>query len=150
MPENDKHGRTHTSTITVAVLTIPQNVNSYINIKDVEFREVNLGGNGGQHRNRHYTDIIATHQPTGLSVTARGRSQSANKEIALQELAAKISELERNTELRNTNNQRREQVGSGMRGDKIRTINVKEGIVRCELTGQKKALHTYMKGDISF
>jgi peptide chain release factor 1 len=136
--------------VTVAVLPIPQNITSYINIKDVEFREVNLGGNGGQHRNRHYTDIIAKHQPTGIVVTARGRSQATNKENAIQKLAAEILELQRSNALKQTNKQRRGQVGSGMRGDKIRTINVKEGIVRCELTGQKKALGTYMKGDISF
>lgn len=132
------------------MLPIPSNTTKYINIKDVEFREVNLGGKGGQHRNRHYTDIIATHKPTGFSVTARGRSQCANKETAIQELAAKVAEMERVNLLTQENQQRRRQLGSGMRGDKVRTINVKEGIVKCELTGYKKPFSNYIKGDILF
>lgn len=140
----------HTSTVTVAVLPIPEHIENYINRNDVEFREVNLGGNGGQHRNRHYTDIIAKHKPTGIEVTARGRSQYANKECALQELAARIMQLEKTRALEKTNNLRRNQLGSGMRGDKVRTINVKDGTVKCEHTGRKKNFTKYNSGEITF
>lgn len=150
IPQNDRHGRTHTSTITVAVLPIPEKIELYIDVNDVEFREVNLGGKGGQHRNRHYTDIVAKHLPSGIEVTARGRSQYSNKERALQELAAKIVELEKNKKAAQTNQSRKEQLGSGMRGDKVRTINVKEGVVKCEISGQKKQFNKYFKGDILF
>jgi peptide chain release factor 1 len=150
VPDNDRHGRTHTSTVTVAVLPIPEKIEQHINVADIDFREVNLGGNGGQNRNRHYTDIIAKHRPTGIEVTARGRSQFANKTRAIQELAAKVMQMEKLAHATKTNDSRRCQLGSGMRGDKVRTINVKEGIVKCEITGQKKPFGKYFKGEISF
>lgn len=132
------------------MLPIPDEKSSSILLKDIEFREVNLGGNGGQHRNRHYTDIIATHLPSGIRVTARGRSQSANKVYATQLLSAKVIAMQNEQSTNSLNNIRRNQIGSGERSDKIRTVRYQDGIVTCEVTGQKMPLKSYLSGKISF
>ena len=92
----------------------------------------------------------ATHIPTGLQVTARGRSQVSNKTTALQQLSAHLAHREREERLNAQNQMRQMQNGCGKRGDKIRTIRYQDGIVKCEVTGQKKSLAKYLAGDIAF
>jgi len=148
-PPNEKRGRIHTSTVTVAVLDEPDFGDVTIDLQDLDIRTTRGSGPGGQHRNTSDTAVIVTHRPTEISVKVeRGRSQYQNKEEALRILRARIFELEKiNADLTRAD-ERRQQVGTGMRGDKIRTIRYQDGIVKDHRTGKKMKLRNYLSGHI--
>jgi peptide chain release factor 1 len=105
-------------------------------------------GAGGQHRNKTETCVVLTHRPTGLTVRCESeRSQHQNEETALALLRARLhaAEEERHTAARAGD--RRRQVGSGMRGDKRRTIRCQEGTVVDHLTGRTWTLRAYQRGE---
>ena len=148
VPPTEKRDRRQTSTITVAVLEEPKVAEFRINPKDLEWDTMRSGGKGGQNVNKVETAVRVTHTPSGFVVRCEaGRSQYRNKELALIILGAKLkaSELERRTT--REVNARREQIGSGQRGDKRRTIREQDGKVSDHITGKVWQLSDYVKGN---
>ena len=141
----DKNKRVHTSTITVAVLHL-KNTSVYLNLRDVEITTTRGSGPGGQNRNKVETCVLATHKPTGLSVRIDGRSQLTNKKTALEVLATRLEALQHSLSHGSLNKNRKDQVGSGQRGDKIRTYRVRDNLVTDHRTGKKWQFNKWMLG----
>lgn len=124
VPITESLGRVHTSTITVAVLPQPEDVDVTINMKDVRIDTYKSSGPGGQHVNTTDSAVRVTHIPTGIIVAMQeGRSQTMNRAKALQVLTARLYDLERTRAQKERNDERQSQVGSGHRSERIRTYN---------------------------
>jgi peptide chain release factor 1 len=149
VPPNERHGRRHTSTITVAVLP-PCRSSDGLNPSDVDVEPYRGSGPGGQHRNKTLSAIRVTHRPTGVTVRCESeRSQHQNREMAMAWLAARVAAARTSKVASDENASRRAQVGSGMRGDKVRTVRHMDGIVTNNLNGKKTSLDKYLDGDFS-
>ena len=151
VPDTESSGRIHTSTITVAVLPEVEDVAEVeINPSDLIIDTYRSSGAGGQHVNTTDSAVRITHKPTGIVVTSQdGRSQIKNKEAAMKVLASKLFNLERETQRKEIESQRRAQVGMGDRSEKIRTYNFPQGRVtdhRIKLTLHK--LDAFLDGDL--
>lgn len=150
VPETEASGRIHTSTATVAVLPEVDDVEIEINPNDLKIDVFRAGGNGGQCVNTTDSAVRMTHIPTGLVVSCQDeKSQLKNKEKALKVLKARLyekAEAERNAGIAED---RKSQVGTGDRSERIRTYNYPQGRVtdhRIGLTLYK--LDSYLNGDI--
>lgn len=148
VPETEKRGRVHTSTITVAVLEEPRHAELTIRPDDVDVETMRGSGAGGQHRNKTDSAVRARHRPTGIEVRCESeRSQHRNRELAMRVLAARVAELSRSAVQGERSADRRRQVGSGMRGDKRRTIRVQDGQVNDHVDGRSWQFKLYARGD---
>ncbi len=124
VPETETSGRIHTSTATVAVLPEAEDIDIKIDQKDLKIEAFAASGPGGQNVNRNYTAIRVTHLPTGITVSIQDeKSQHKNKEKALRILRTRLYELERKKIEEKRASERRSQVGTGERSEKIRTYN---------------------------
>lgn len=124
VPATEKAGRVHTSTASVAVLPIVENVKVDIPESDIEMQFSCAGGKGGQNVNKVETAVRVFHKPTGIMVRCTSeRSQLKNREKALSILASKVAELEREKEEKKLSSERKSQIGTGDRSEKIRTYN---------------------------
>lgn len=124
VPATEKSGRIHTSTATVAVLPIREKPSIDINPSDIDMEFSRSGGAGGQNVNKVETAVRLIHRPTGVDVRSSSeRSQKANREKAMQILVAKLEVLHEEEEARKLAFERKEQVGTGDRSEKIRTYN---------------------------
>ena len=144
-PPTERRGRIHTSTITVAVLNLASPPGA-MRPEDVRLTTTTGKGPGGQNRNKVETTVVATHLPTGLSVRIDGRSQHQNKQVALEVLAARVSAQTRLIASSKSNTDRRQQIGSGMRGDKVRTYRAQDDTVTDHRTGRKWRWSQWAKG----
>ena len=125
VPETEKMGRVHTSTASVAVLPMRKKVKFEINPADLEIEFSRAGGKGGQNVNKVESAVRIVHIPTGLEVRATAeRSQGANKEAAMSLLGAKIQALKEEEEAKKYSKERKDQIGTGDRSEKIRTYNI--------------------------
>ncbi len=124
IPTTEKSGRIHTSTASVAILPIRKFPKFELNMAEVEMEFSRSGGAGGQNVNKVETAVRLVHTPTGLEVRCQSeRSQKANREKALQILAAKLETYEEEKAAKEHAEVRKSQIGTGDRSEKIRTYN---------------------------
>ena len=124
VPETENQGRIHTSTTTVAVLPEAEEVDIEINPADLQIDTFRSSGAGGQHINKTESAIRITHLPTGTVVECQDeRSQHKNKDKAMRILRSRILEAEREKQQSSIADERKSQVGSGDRSERIRTYN---------------------------
>ena len=124
IPETEKNGRVHTSTITVAVMPIRKVNTVTINPADIEMELSRSGGAGGQNVNKVETAVRLIHKPTGISVRCTvERSQLKNREMAMSMLQARLDEMQTASDNAKNRDEKRDQVGTGDRSEKIRTYN---------------------------
>ncbi len=128
VPETESGGRIHTSTATVAVLPEMEEVDFEINPADLQIDTYRSSGAGGQHVNKTESAIRVIHLPTGLVVECQDeRSQHKNKERALKILRSRLAEMERAKQEAAVASERKNQVGTGDRSERIRTYNYPQG-----------------------
>jgi len=124
VPETEKMGRIHTSTASVAIMPIRKKVKFEINPADLEMEFSRAGGKGGQNVNKVESAVRLIHKPTGLSVRATTeRSQGANREAAMMLLTSRLAALKEEEEAKKFSADRKGQIGTGDRSEKIRTYN---------------------------
>ncbi|MDR2646979.1 MAG: peptide chain release factor 1 [Oscillospiraceae bacterium] len=130
VPETESQGRIHTSTVTVAVLPEAEDVDVEINPTDLQIDTFRSSGAGGQHINKTESAIRITHIPTGTVVECQDeRSQYKNKDKAMKVLRSRILQAEQQKQAASIAGERRAQVGSGDRSERIRTYNYPQGRV---------------------
>lgn len=150
VPETETQGRIHTSTVTVAVLPEAEDVEVEINPADLQIDTFRSSGAGGQHINKTESAIRITHLPTGVIVECQDeRSQHKNREKAMKVLRSRLYEAKQAEQDSEIASQRRSQVGTGDRSERIRTYNYPQGRVsehRIGLTLYK--LEAVLNGDL--
>jgi peptide chain release factor 1 len=130
VPETESGGRVHTSTVTVAVLPEAEDVEVHINPEDIQIDTFRASGAGGQHINKTDSAIRITHLATGTVVECQDeRSQYKNKDKAMRVLRSRIYEKMQGEQDQKIAAERRSQVGTGDRSERIRTYNFPQGRV---------------------
>ncbi|HUW08811.1 MAG TPA: peptide chain release factor 1 [Anaerolineae bacterium] len=150
VPETESQGRIHTSTATVAVLPEMDEVEVNIKPADLDIEVYTSSGLGGQHMQKNSTAIRITHKPSGLVVTCENeRSLTQNKLRAMAVLRARLYEIESTQQAAEQDEERRSQVGSGERSEKIRTYNFPQNRVTDHRIGMTiHRLDDVIKGDL--
>jgi len=149
IPPTEKRGRVHTSTVTVSVTNKSVQVdNSYSqrNENDFKIEWFSGTGKGGQHRNKHMNSCRIIHIPTGLSESRQGRKRENNKREAFDAINRKLDEISSRDAYLKLKREKKQQVGSGMRGDKIRTYRFQDDRVTDHQTGKNAKCSKVMKG----
>ncbi len=145
VPETESGGRIHTSTVTVAVLPEAEEVDVDINPADIEMQVFRSSGAGGQHVNKTSSAVRLIHKPTGMVVECQQeRSQFQNRDKAMQILRSRLYEAEQQRVSSQWSEERRSQVGTGMRNERIRTYNFPQG----RLTDHRIGLTLYKLEDV--
>ena len=150
VPETESSGRIHTSTATVAVLPEAADVEVQINQSDLEIETCKSSGAGGQHINKTESAIRIIHKPTGIVVECQDeRSQLKNKDKAMKLLRAKLFDMKQREQADKIASERRSQVGTGDRSERIRTYNFRENRVSDHRIGLTVyTLDAFVNGDI--
>ncbi len=150
VPVTESGGRVHTSTVTVAVLPEAEDVDFKIDPADLQVDTYRSSGAGGQHVNKTSSAIRITHLPTGTVVTCQDqRSQHKNREKAMRHLRSILLEEEKSRQAADIASERRDQVGTGDRSERIRTYNYSQGRVTDHRIGLSLySLENILNGDI--
>ena len=144
VPDTEASGRIHTSTVTVAVLPVVEDVEVEINPSDIKMEVFRSSGAGGQHINKTSSAVRLIHEPTGIVVECQTeRSQFQNKDNAMRMLKTKLYDMEKQKQDSEVRNARKSQVGSGDRSEKIRTYNYPQG----RITDHRIGLSIYQMED---
>lgn len=144
VPETESGGRIHTSAATVAVLPEAEDVDIEINPSDIRIDTMRASGSGGQHVNTTDSAVRILHEPTGIIVVSSEKSQHRNREIAMQVLKTRLFDLERQRVDSERSADRKSQVGSGDRSERIRTYNFPQG----RMTDHRINLTLYSLGQV--
>ena len=150
VPETESQGRVHTSTVTVAVLPEVEDVQVHIDEKDLKVDTLRSSGAGGQHVNKTESCIRLTHLPTGIVVLCQDeRSQTKNREKAMRVLKSRLYDFYQSQYDKEYSENRRSQVGTGDRSERIRTYNFPQGRVTDHRIGLTlHSIDNFMLGDI--
>ena len=144
VPDTESSGRIHTSTATVAVLPVVEDVEVDINPADVRMEVFRASGAGGQHVNKTSSAVRLIHEPTGIVAECQTeRSQVQNREYAMRLLKSRIYEMEKQKQDQELASERKSQVGAGDRSEKIRTYNYPQG----RITDHRIGLSIYQMDD---
>lgn len=148
VPPTERKGRVHTSTVTVAVIdriegigpsTIPEN--------DLRIEWYSGTGAGGQHRNKHQNSCRITHIPSGIVATAQCRSRQNSLNEAMLTIQNQVDNIKQNQYNKSIASDRKQQVGSGMRGDKIRTYRFQDDVVKDHITNRTSSVKKVLAGN---
>ena len=150
VPETESQGRVHTSTVTVAVLPEATDVEIHIDEKDLKIDTLRSSGAGGQHVNKTESCIRMTHLPTGIVVLCQDeRSQTKNREKAMKVLKSRLYDYYQSQADKEYSENRRSQVGTGDRSERIRTYNFPQGRVTDHRIGLTLySLENFLMGDV--
>ena len=150
VPETESQGRVHTSTVTVAVLPEATDVEIHIDEKDLKIDTLRSSGAGGQHVNKTESCIRMTHLPTGIVVLCQDeRSQTKNREKAMKVLKSRLYDYYQSQADKEYADNRRSQVGTGDRSERIRTYNFPQGRVTDHRIGLTlHSIDAFLMGDI--
>lgn len=148
IPPNERRGRVHSSTVTVAVLGETFNDPKYLKRQADDFAISFFSGTGpgGQNRNKVQASARIVHVPTGLVRTAQTRSRENSVRLAMEALIQDLDAAQNQAQWEHTNSVRTEQMGSGMRGDKRRTYRAQEDMVNDHHSGKRARMSDVMKG----
>jgi peptide chain release factor 1 len=148
VPPTERKGRVHTSTVTVAVIDrMAENRSATIPETDLKVEWYSGTGAGGQHRNKHQNSCRITHIPTGVVVTAQCRSRQNSFNEAMTTLQSRIDNEVKRQYNSTVASDRKQQVGSGMRGDKIRTYRFQDDNVQDHITGKRSTVKKVLSGN---
>lgn len=150
VPETESSGRIHTSTATVAVLPVVEDVEIEINPADIKMEVFRSSGAGGQHINKTSSAVRLIHIPTGMVAECQTeRSQVQNREYAMRLLRSRLYEQEKQKQDEELANTRKSQVGSGDRSEKIRTYNYPQGRITDHRIGFSIfQMENFLNGDL--
>ncbi len=150
VPETETQGRIHTSTVTVAVLPEAEEIEVVINPADIIIESCKSSGAGGQHVNKTESAVRLTHKPTGIVVECQEeRSQFKNRDKAMKVLRAKLQDMQEREQNDKITSERKSQVGTGDRSERIRTYNYPQGRVTDHRIGLTLySLENFLNGNI--
>jgi len=151
VPETESQGRIHTSTVTVAVLPEAEDVEVEINPADIKIESCKSSGAGGQHVNKTESAVRLTHKPSGIIIECQEeRSQYKNRDKAMKLLKAKLFDIKQREQADKIASDRKSQVGTGDRSERIRTYNYPQGRVTDHRIGLTLySIESFLNGDIN-
>jgi peptide chain release factor 1 len=149
VPPTERKGRVHTSTVTVAVIDGSEQTSKGVLIphSDLKIEWYSGTGAGGQHRNKHQNSCRITHIPSGIVVTSQTRSRQNSLDLAMKSIQEQVDNIAKNQYTSSIASNRKQQVGSGMRGDKIRTYRFQDDTVQDHITGKRAKCGPVLKGN---
>ncbi len=148
VPPTERKGRVHTSTVTVAVVDhMEESRSSTISESDLKVEWYSGTGAGGQYRNKHQNSCRITHVPTGIIAKAECRSRTNSLDQAMSAIQTRVDTAAERCYNKSIASDRKSQVGTGMRGDKIRTYRFQDDQVQDHISGKRSSVKKVMNGN---